>query len=74
MADTFKVVSRWSESDIDEPVPSLGKMVSTSLDYVRVYWHMGLFPSLMIAIITMGFTFMGDGLRDALDPTMNRES
>jgi ABC-type dipeptide/oligopeptide/nickel transport system permease subunit len=59
---------------IDEPVPSLGKMVSTSLDYVRVYWHMGLFPSLMIAIITMGFTFMGDGLRDALDPTMNRES
>ena len=59
---------------IDEPVPSLGKMVSTSLAYVRVYWHMGLFPSLMIAIITMGFTFMGDGLRDALDPTMNRES
>ena len=33
---------------------------------------MGLFPSLMIAIITMGFTFVGDGLRDALDPTMNR--
>jgi len=26
----------------------------------------------MIAIITMGFTFVGDGLRDALDPTMNR--
>ena len=57
---------------IDEPVPSLGKMISTSLGYVRTYWHMGLFPSLMIAIITMGFTFVGDGLRDALDPTMNR--
>lgn len=57
---------------IDEPVPSLGKMISTSLAYVRTYWHMGLFPSLMIAIITMGFTFVGDGLRDALDPTMNR--
>ena len=57
---------------IDVPVPSLGKMISTSLAYVRTYWHMGLFPSLMIAIITMGFTFVGDGLRDALDPTMNR--
>ena len=57
---------------IDEPVPSLGKMISTSLGYVRTYWHMGLFPSLMIAIITMGFTFVGDGLSDALDPTMNR--
>lgn len=57
---------------IDEPVPSLGKMIATSLAYVRTYWHMGLFPSLMIAIITMGFTFVGDGLRDALDPTMNR--
>tara|TARA_Y100000780_G_scaffold91557_1_gene83050 strand:+ start:7971 stop:8846 length:876 start_codon:yes stop_codon:yes gene_type:complete len=57
---------------IDEPVPSLGKMISTSLAYVRTYLYMGLFPSLMIAIITMGFTFVGDGLRDALDPTMNR--
>ncbi len=57
---------------IDEPVPSLGKMISTSLAYVRTYLYMGIFPSLMIAIITMGFTFVGDGLRDALDPTMNR--
>lgn len=57
---------------IDEPTPSLGKMVSTSLAYVRTYWHMGLFPSVLIALITLGFTFMGDGLRDALDPTMNR--
>jgi ABC-type dipeptide/oligopeptide/nickel transport system permease subunit len=57
---------------IDEPMPSLGKMISTSLSYVRTYWHMGLFPSLMIAVITMGFTFVGDGLRDALDPTMNQ--
>jgi ABC-type dipeptide/oligopeptide/nickel transport system permease subunit len=57
---------------IDEPMPSLGKMISTSLVYVRTYLYMGLFPSLMIAIITMGFTFVGDGLRDALDPTMNR--
>ncbi len=57
---------------IDEPVPSWGKMVSTGLSYIKVQWYMALFPTLMIALVTLGFNFMGDGLRDALDPTMNR--
>jgi ABC-type dipeptide/oligopeptide/nickel transport system permease subunit len=55
---------------INDPLPSWGKMVSSSAAYIRVYWHMGLFPTLMIAITTLAFTFVGDGLRDALDPTM----
>jgi ABC-type dipeptide/oligopeptide/nickel transport system permease subunit len=53
---------------INEPTPSLGKMVSDSASYVRVYWHLGLFPTLAIALIMLGFSFVGDGLRDALDP------
>ncbi len=55
---------------INDPLPSWGKMVSSSSAYIRVYWHLGLFPTLMIAITTLAFTFVGDGLRDALDPTM----
>ena len=55
---------------IDDPLPSWGKMVGSSAAYLRVYWHLGLFPTLMIAITTLSFTFVGDGLRDALDPTM----
>lgn len=53
---------------INEPTPSLGKMVADSAPYVRVYWHLGLFPTIAIALIMLGFSFVGDGLRDALDP------
>jgi oligopeptide transport system permease protein len=52
---------------INEPTPSLGKMVSESAPYIRVYWHLGFFPALTIALAMLGFTFVGDGLRDALD-------
>ena len=58
---------------INEPMPSWGKMVSSSMNYIRVYWHLGLFPTFMIALTMLSFTFVGDGLRDALDPTMLRE-
>ena len=53
---------------INEPTPSLGKMVGDSANYIRVYWHLGLFPTIAIAMIMLGFSFVGDGLRDALDP------
>jgi ABC-type dipeptide/oligopeptide/nickel transport system permease subunit len=53
---------------INEPTPSLGKMVADSAAYVRVYWHLGLFPTVAIALIMLSFSFVGDGLRDALDP------
>ncbi len=56
---------------INEPTPSLGKMVADSAPYIRVYWHLGLFPTLAIALIMLGFSFVGDGLRDALDPRQN---
>lgn len=56
---------------INEPTPSLGKMVADSAQYVSVYWHLGVFPTLAIALAMLGFTFVGDGLRDALDPRQN---
>jgi oligopeptide transport system permease protein len=55
----------------NEPTPSLGKMVADSAQYIRVYWHLGVFPTLAIALAMLGFTFLGDGLRDALDPRQN---
>jgi oligopeptide transport system permease protein len=55
---------------INDPIPSWGKMVSESLGYIRVYWYLGLFPTLTIALAMLAFNFLGDGLRDALDPTM----
>jgi ABC-type dipeptide/oligopeptide/nickel transport system permease subunit len=55
---------------VNDPVASWGKMVGVSAAYISVYWHMGLFPTLMIALSMLGFSFMGDGLRDALDPKL----
>lgn len=55
---------------INDPFASWGKMVGVSNSYVRVYWHLALFPTLAIALLMLGFTFVGDGLRDALDPKM----
>ncbi|RME59195.1 MAG: ABC transporter permease [Caldilineae bacterium] len=53
---------------INDPIASWGKMVGVSNAYVRVYWHLALFPTLLIALSMLGFSFVGDGLRDALDP------
>jgi oligopeptide transport system permease protein len=55
---------------INDPIPSWGKMVGESMGYIQVFWHLGLFPTLMIALAMLSFNFVGDGLRDALDPTM----
>ena len=59
---------------INDPVPSLGKMVADFKLIPSIYWHLGLFPTLLIAIIMLSFSFVGDGLRDALDPGLTSNS
>ncbi|MCC6944689.1 MAG: ABC transporter permease [Thermomicrobiales bacterium] len=53
---------------INPPVPSWGQMVGESMNYIRYYWHLALFPAVMIGLTMLGFVLLGDGLRDALDP------
>jgi len=53
---------------INDPLPSWGKMIADSLAYVRVYWYLAFFPTLVLALSMLSFSFVGDGLRDALDP------
>ena len=50
---------------VNDPIPSWGKMVGNSMAYVRVYWYLGVFPTLAIAITMLGFTF-GRRLRTRL--------
>jgi oligopeptide transport system permease protein len=57
---------------INDPLPSWGKMVADSWAYIRVYWHLGLFPTFAIALTMLSFSFVGDGLRDALVPYLNK--
>lgn len=57
---------------VNDPVPSWGKMVGSAMAYMRVYWYLSVFPTLAIAITLLGFTFFGDGLRDAFDAATNQ--
>jgi ABC-type dipeptide/oligopeptide/nickel transport system permease subunit len=56
---------------VNEPTPSLGRMVADSRPSLQLYWYLGLFPALAIALTVLAFAFVGDGLRDALDPHQN---
>lgn len=56
---------------IRPPQPSWGQMVGTGQAYIQSVPHLLLFPSLAIALTMLAFTFLGDGLRDALDVRMN---
>ena len=58
---------------IRPPTASWGQMVGegSKAGYVQTDPHMLLFPVLAIGLTMLGFTFLGDGLRDALDPKAN---
>lgn len=56
---------------IRPPQPSWGQMVGLGQQYIRAVQHLMLFPSLAIALTMLAFTFLGDGLRDALDVRLN---
>jgi len=56
---------------ISPPTPSWGQMAGENAPYIRSYWHLATFPTIMIATTMLGFQLMGDGMRDAIDPKMN---
>lgn len=51
-----------------EPLSSWGLLASAGADTMDLYPHQLIFPAAMLAITLICFNFLGDGLRDALDP------
>jgi oligopeptide transport system permease protein len=51
--------------------PSWGSMVQEGYTAIVAFPHLVLAPSIAIATLLLAFTFIGDGLRDALDPTID---
>ena len=49
-------------------VPTWGSMLSTGKDQLEFAPHIALFPGLMIFLVVLSINYIGDGLRDALDP------
>jgi ABC-type dipeptide/oligopeptide/nickel transport system permease subunit len=54
------------------PNPEWGSMLASERNNIFTAPHLLFFPGLGIMITVLGFNLMGDGLRDALDPTLNR--
>lgn len=55
---------------IVEPTPAWGLMVAQGKDFLFSSPHMLFFPGAAIFVTVMAFVFVGDGLRDALDPRL----
>jgi ABC-type dipeptide/oligopeptide/nickel transport system permease subunit len=53
---------------IPPPYPSWGLMLKDGFRWIRLAPYMTLFPGLAISLTLLAFNFLGDGLRDALDP------
>jgi peptide/nickel transport system permease protein len=56
---------------IAPPTPSLGALVANGQNYPNQWW-LTIFPGLLIVFIVLCVNFVGDGLRDALDPQQRR--
>lgn len=54
---------------VPPPTPSWGQMINVGLKFMFFYWHMAVFPTAALAITILAASLLGDGLRDALDPT-----
>ncbi len=52
------------------PIPSWGNMLNRVQDYVLINPLLAVYPGLCIFLTVLAFNFMGDGLRDALDPRL----
>ena len=57
---------------IQPPNPALGKLIADGQGEGFNLWWLVTFPGLTIVIIALAINFIGDGLRDALDPTQRR--
>lgn len=55
---------------VKPPTPSWGQMIADGQSYLTSAWWMSVFPGLAIAAVVISFNFLGDALRDALDPRM----
>jgi peptide/nickel transport system permease protein len=50
------------------PTATWGNMLENAYSYIETAWWLWLFPGALIVLIVLSINFLGDGLRDALDP------
>lgn len=57
---------------IPPPTPAWGAMVADGRNYLTTSWWIAFFPGMAIFLIVVGFNFMGDWIRDFLDPRLRQ--
>jgi peptide/nickel transport system permease protein/oligopeptide transport system permease protein len=45
-------------------------MINVGMNFMFFYWHMAVFPTAALAVTILAASLLGDGLRDAFDPTL----
>jgi ABC-type dipeptide/oligopeptide/nickel transport system permease subunit len=55
------------------PTPSLGQMISDGRDYLYVSPWFAVIPCIVLALVVLGLSTLGDGLRDIFDPRLGRQ-
>jgi peptide/nickel transport system permease protein len=53
---------------VQPPTPSWGGMIGDGRNYLYEGWWISAFPGAAIVMAVLAFNFLGDGLRDILDP------
>jgi ABC-type dipeptide/oligopeptide/nickel transport system permease subunit len=57
---------------IQRPYPSWGRMIQDAIEYYRSEPRLLILPSVLLSLTVLALNFLGDGLRDALDPRSRR--
>src|SRR5438093_1245334 len=57
---------------VQPPLPSWGNMLQRAQQYVFTAPVLAIYPGVAITVVVLAFNFLGDGLRDALDPRRRR--
>ena len=58
---------------VQEPIPSWGAMLRAGQGHLRTSPHMAVIPGIFIMLVVLAMNFIGDGLRDALDPRIAKK-
>ena len=58
---------------LSPPTPSWGRLIADGFETIRSAPHLVIFSAAAITVPMMSFNFIGDGLRDALDPRLIRQ-
>jgi len=57
---------------VQPPTPEWGAILNDGQNYITLAWWITLFPGTFLALFVVAVNLIGDGLRDELDPTLNR--